>query len=446
MLSRELRRSRRIWLSLTPWKQRLLFWSGAIAVGATAAFFAIGSGRAIDGFDRLIALSPWLALLVTPAGLALTAYLTRRYFSGAQGSGIPQTIAALHTDDPALRQRLLSLRIAAGKVALTLLALLSGASIGREGPTVQVGAALMYALNRFNPVTQREFGRGLILAGSAAGVAAAFNTPLAGVVFAIEEMSRSYEARTSGTVLTAVIVAGIASIALLGNYTYFGHTPASLQKFDDWAAVLLCGLTGGLLGGLFSRIVIAAGRGFSGRFGDLMRLHPIALAALGGVVLALIGILTHGSTFGTGYQQARSLVEGSAELPVTYGVLKLLATLTSFLLGIPGGIFAPSLSIGAGLGENLSMLVPYAPAGAVVILGAVAYFAGVIQAPITAFVIVMEMTDDHAMLVPLMATALVAYGVSRLVCPRRLYEALAESLHREPRKPAQPPPPAESGR
>jgi len=92
MFSRELRRSRRLWLSLTPWKQRLLFWSGAVAVGATAAFFAIGSEHAIDWFGRLIAPSPWLALLVTPAGLALTAYLTRRYFSGAQGSGIPQTI------------------------------------------------------------------------------------------------------------------------------------------------------------------------------------------------------------------------------------------------------------------------------------------------------------------------------------------------------------------
>lgn len=427
------------------WKQRLLFWSGAVAVGAMAAFFATGSERAIDWFGRLVAPSPWLAVLVTPAGLALTAYLTRRYFAGAQGSGIPQTIAALHTDDLALRHRLLSLRVAAGKVALTLLALLSGASLGREGPTVQVGAALMYTLDRFNPAARREFERGLILAGSAAGVAAAFNTPLAGVVFAIEEMSRSYEARTSGTVLTAVIVAGIVSIALLGNYSYFGHTPASLQKLDDWIAVLVCGLAGGLLGGLFSRIVIAAGRGFSGRFGELMRLHPVSLAAIGGVVLAVIGLLAHGSTFGTGYQQAKSLVEGGAELPAAYGVLKLLATLTSFLLGIPGGIFSPSLSIGAGLGENLSVIVPHVPAGAVVILGMVAYFAGVIQAPITAFVIVMEMTDDHAMVVPLMATALIAYGVSRLICPRRLYEALAESFHKPQRTPAAPPVPADSG-
>lgn len=439
MFTRELRRSRHVWLSLRLWKQRLLFWLGAIAVGAAATFFAAGSELAMSGFALLIAPSPWLALLVTPAGLALTVFLTNRYFSGAQGSGIPQTIAALHTHNAGLRNKLLSLRVAAGKVLLTLLALLSGASLGREGPTVQIGAALMHALHRFNPVTHIKFERGLILAGSAAGVAAAFNTPLAGVVFAIEEMSRSYEARTSGTVLTAVIIAGIVSIALLGNYAYFGHTSASLRQLDDWLAVLVCGLAGGLLGGLFSRVVIAASRGFKGRFGQLMRKRPVMFAALGGVVLAVIGLLADGSTFGTGYQQARSLVEGTAELSASYGVLKLLATLTSFLLGIPGGIFAPSLSIGAGLGQNLSAIVPFAPVGAVVILGMVAYFAGVIQAPITAFVIVMEMTDNHEMLVPLMATAVVAYGVSRLVCPQRLYEALAVSFHKPTPAPAPPP-------
>jgi H+/Cl- antiporter ClcA len=428
MLTREFRRTRHLWFSFTPWKNRLLFWSGAIAVGAAATAFAASSEHAINLFYRLISPSPWLALVVTPAGLALTAFLTRRYFPGAQGSGIPQTIAAIRTSDAALRSHLLSIRIAVGKIALTVLALLSGASLGREGPTVQVGASIMYALDRLNPMPRREFERGLILAGSAAGVAAAFNTPLAGVVFAIEEMSRSYEQRTSGTVLTAVIVAGIVSMALLGNYTYFGHTPATLVDVNDWVAVLLCGLTGGLLGGLFSRLVLAAADGLPGRVGVWMRHHPVRFAAAGGVLLAVIGLVSGGSTFGTGYHQARSLVEGAAELPAVYGALKFFATLISFLLGIPGGIFAPSLSIGAGLGANLSVLVPYAPAGAVVILGMVAYFAGVIQAPITAFVIVMEMTDNHEMVVPLMAAALIAYGVSRIICPRRLYEAMSESF------------------
>jgi H+/Cl- antiporter ClcA len=432
MLSREFRRTRHLWLSVTPWKNRLLFWSGAIAVGAAATAFAVGSEYANAWFYRLIAPTPWLALLVTPAGLALTAFLTRRYFSGAQGSGIPQTIAAIRTSDAALRSHLLSIRIAVGKIALTLLALLSGASLGREGPTVQVGASIMYALARFNPIPSREFERGLILAGSAAGVAAAFNTPLAGVVFAIEEMSSSYEQRTSGTVLTAVILAGIVSLALLGNYTYFGHTAATLANVHDWAAVLLCGLTGGLLGGLFSRLVLVAAGGLPGRVGIWMRQYPVRFAAAGGMLLALIGVVGDGSTFGTGYHQARSLVEGATDLPVVYAVFKFFATLISFLLGIPGGIFAPSLSIGAGLGANLSALFPTAPAGAVVILGMVAYFAGVIQAPITAFVIVMEMTDNHEMLVPLMATALIAYGVSRIVCPQRLYEALSENFLAKP--------------
>ena len=434
MFDNELRHTRQQWFSFTPWKNRLLFWSGAIAVGAAATAFAVGSERAITWFYRLISLSPWLAFVVAPAGLALTAYLTRRFFPGAQGSGIPQTIAAIRTSDAALRRKLLSIRIAVGKVALTMLALLSGASLGREGPTVQVGASIMYALDRLNPMPRPEFERGLILAGSAAGVAAAFNTPLAGVVFAIEEMSRSYEQRTSGTVLTAVIVSGIVSLALLGNYTYFGHTSAALADVNDWVAVVVCGLTGGLLGGLFSRLVLAAADGLPGRVGVWMHHHPVQFAAAGGVLLAVIGLVSDGSTFGTGYHQARSLVEGSAELPVLYGVLKFFATLISFLLGIPGGIFAPSLSIGAGLGANLSVLVPYAPAGAVVILGMVAYFAGVIQAPITAFVIVMEMTDNHEMVVPLMAAALIAYGVSRIICPRRLYEALAESFHAKPKQ------------
>lgn len=438
MLPRELRRSRRLWLSLTPWKQRLLFWLGAIAVGATATFFAVASERAIGIFDQVFAASPWLALLITPAGLALSAFLTIRFFPHAQGSGIPQTIAALHTEDSAVRRQLLSLRVALAKIMLTLLGLLSGGSLGREGPTVQIGASLMYALDRFNPAPRRDFERGLILAGSAAGVAAAFNTPLAGVVFAIEEMSRSYEARTSGTVLTAVIIAGIVSVALLGNYTYFGHTPATLQKPVDWLAVLACGLIGGLLGGLFSRLVLGAGSAMGGRVGQFKKNRPIVFAALGGILLAVIGLISEGSTFGTGYHQAKSLVEGTAELPAAFGLLKLLATLTTFVLGVPGGIFAPSLSIGAGVGENLGAIMPYAPTGAIVLLGMVAYFAGVIQAPITAFVIVVEMTDDHAMVVPLMAAALIAYGVSRLICPRRLYEALAEDFQQPAGTPAPP--------
>lgn len=152
----------------------------------------------------------------------------------------------------------MSLRIAAGKMILTLFGLLCGASIGREGPTVQVGASVMFAIGRVSPRRQP----GLILAGAAAGVAAAFNTPLAGIVFGIEEMSRAFETRTSSLIIAAVIAAGLTSLALAGNYAYFGSSVTSLARGTDWLAVPLCGVVGGLAGGLFSRIVIATARGF----------------------------------------------------------------------------------------------------------------------------------------------------------------------------------------
>jgi len=119
------------------------------------------------------------------------------------------------------------------------------ASIGREGPTVQIGASIMHSLRRFTRFSVADIDRGLILAGGAAGIAAAFNTPLAGVVFAIEELSRSFEERTSGTIYTAVIVADVTSVALVGNYTYFGSTQASLTDPRMWVVVPVCGLLGG---------------------------------------------------------------------------------------------------------------------------------------------------------------------------------------------------------
>lgn len=428
MPRRTLRKTRSFWLSPRRWRRRLVFWGGSVAVGAAAVLFALGSDYAHQLFRGLLGASPYLSLVLTPAGLAGVVWLTRRYFPGSQGSGIPQTIAALDMDDPAQRGSVLSLRIAFGKIGLTLLALLSGASVGREGPTVQIGASLMHAFGSWGRFSRFELDRGLILAGGAAGVAAAFNTPLAGVVFAIEEMSRSFDQRTSGPLLAGVVAAGLVSLVLLGNYTYFGHTAAVLTLSQGWLTVLLCGVAGGVLGGLFSRALIGAAKGLPGLPGRLMRERPVAFAALCGLALALVGLASGGAVYGTGYLEAKAILEGSATLPQSYGLMKLLATVASYLSGSPGGIFAPSLAIGAGFGQNLALLMPSVPVGAVVVLGMVGYFAGVVQAPITAFVIVMEMTDSHAMILPLMATAFLAHAVSRLLCHQPLYKALAEGF------------------
>src|SRR6185437_754513 len=263
-------RRARIFLRREAWRRRIVFWCGGLCVGVAAVGLAIAANYVQAWFRDLVAHSPYLALVVTPVGLALSVWLMRRHFPGSGGSGIPQAIAARQFDDSAQRNKLLSLRIAVGKILLTLLGLLCGASAGREGPTVQVGASVMHAVGR----------------------AAAFNTPLAGIVFAIEEMSRSFEPRNSGLVLTAIIVAGIASLAILGDYTYFGHTAARFAQIQDWAAVLICGIAGGLLGGLFSMIVVRMAAGFSGRAGTLLRGHPVIFAACCSLLVAGIGILS----------------------------------------------------------------------------------------------------------------------------------------------------------
>ena len=218
MLPRALRafRAGLIFVSPKRWVQHLVFWGGALAVGIIASLFALAADYANELFLTMRNGRAWIPFLVTPAGLALSAYLARRFCPGAIGSGIPQTIAALGTRDEAARGTLVSIRIAVGKVILTLMGLLSGASIGREGPTVQIGASIMQALGRRVTFSRLDRERGvLILAGGAAGISAAFNTPLAGIVFAIEELSRSYEHRTSGVTLTAVVFAGITAVATL---------------------------------------------------------------------------------------------------------------------------------------------------------------------------------------------------------------------------------------
>jgi H+/Cl- antiporter ClcA len=226
-------------------------------------------------------------------------------------------------------------------------------------------------------------------------------------------------------VITAVVIGGIATLALSGNYTYFGVTSVGLPLGTGWMAVILCGVTGGLLGGLFSQILITMARGLRGPAGVWIKRHPIMFAGLCGLVIAVVGLASHGATYGTGYAQARLLVEGNARLPASFFLLKFLATVASYLSGIPGGIFAPSLSVGASLGSWLSTFFTHTPARAIVLLGMVGYFSGVVQAPITAFVIVLEMTANQQMTIPIMTTSMLAFAVSRLVCRRPLYGTLA---------------------
>ena len=416
----------------TLWKTRLIFWGGAMLVGVVAAIFALLGEKADHVYRGLITHTPWLGFIVTPAGLVLIVWLTRKFFPGAEGSGIPQTLIAIEgRGGRAVAERLLSFRIAVGKVLLTAMGLLSGASIGREGPTVHLGAAIMYSLGRYVHLPARYLERGLIMTGGGAGIAAAFNTPIAGIVFAIEEMARSFDRRNSSMILIGVILAGMTAIYVhQDNYNYYGTSPVDIDFSWVWLGVVVCGISGGLLGGSFSYTLINGSR----MLRPYMQKRYLLVAGLCGIIIAAIGLLSDGHAFGTGYHEARQIVSCtgsdncSFETGLMYPVYKILVTVASYLSGIPGGIFAPSLASGAGLGSDLSILFPPELASTIVILGMVGYFSGVVQTPITAFVIVMEMTDNQDLVLALMATSMIASGASKLICKKPIYYALAENF------------------
>jgi H+/Cl- antiporter ClcA len=420
LTSNVVRRARRLW------RQYGVFWLGAIAVGLIAVFYA----RLIDfGYDQFRTMQhqhAWLPLFVTPAVSALCVWLTRTFFRGAEGSGIPQVIATLHNRPGEYGSRLLSFRILFGKIAVSFLAILGGFTIGREGPTVQVGAALMFNLRRLYPRSNALIERQLVLAGASAGLSAAFNTPLAGIVFAIEELTRSFEARASGVLITAIIIAGVIALGLNGNYTYFGTIQIGTHFPDLLAvAVVLTAIVTGIAGGFFGWLLLNTARWIPAPLRLLHSERPVMFAALCGLVIAFTGLISGGTTFGSGYAEARGLLDGHEQLSVFYPFLKMISMVGSYLPGIPGGIFAPSLSIGAGFGNLLHMVFGSMQLQMLIALAMVGYLAAVTQAPITSFVIVMEMINGHALVISLMATALIASRVSRLFAPP-LYEALSQ--------------------
>lgn len=422
---RLLRRSRALVGSPRAWRARLVFWIGAIAIGVVSAAFASVADMAQEAFHA-VTTGGWHAyipLVLTPLAFLGFALATDWQFQGAQGSGIPQVITARHLHEDDDRGGYLTMKVVIGKVVMTVLALGCGASIGREGPTVQIGAALMLKAAKIGRLTR---ARGLILAGSAAGIAAAFNTPLAGIVFAIEEMSRSYQARTNGVVLTTVILSGIASLALVGNYTYFGISRQVAEFPGDWPLVVICGVVGGAFGASFSAGVLMITKRIRRWRTVTPRWKVAAVALIGGLIVAVIGVATHGQTFGTGYTQARGAIEGTP-LPAEFFLTKFIATLASTLSGIPGGLFAPSLAVGAGLGSTIGMALG-ARIGLAAVLGMAGYFAGVVQAPMTAFVIILEMTDSHENVIALMATAMLGYITSRVINREPLYHGLSRAF------------------
>jgi len=410
------------------WFDRAVVLGYAVAAGLSVVAFTLASDAVSGLFLQYHRGWPWAVLLTTPLLTAGIVWLTIRWFPGASGSGIPQIKAAL---DPALpeerRALFASLRLTVAKIGLGVAGFAAGLSIGREGPSVQVAAGVMQDARRWlSPGTAID-GRALLVAGGAAGIAAAFNAPLAGVVFAIEELSGRLEARSSGLIIAAIVLAGLVGVSVFGNASYFGVIRVPRLGWDALWPGLLVALLSGAAGGLFARLLIASLTGAPGRLNALRARFPVRFAAAGGLAVAVIGLVCGGVTFGAGSEAVKQMLNGHDELTPLYTGLKFIATWLTAWCGVPGGIFAPSLAIGAGIGDAVARLAASELGPALIAMGMAGFLAAVTQAPLTAFIIVMEMVDGHSMVLSLMAAAMLASLVSRMIS-RPLYGTLAHHM------------------
>jgi len=436
------------------WRAILASLVGAVMAGVGALFFIFADRGATSFSAWLWSSAPWAVFLLMPLGLLLILWLRDHVFPWTDGTGIPQTIAALEKGPGELRDRMFSPRVATGKAVLTALGLFSLFSIGREGPSVQLGACFMHWAGRWVRFPVQLAERGLIMAGGAAGIAAAFNAPVAGLVFAFEEIGRCFDKRNLGIIIRTVMVACLVCLVFLGNYYSFGQVdfgrslPLEFLSPGPWVAVITIGAIGGLLGGLFAKVLLL----LVPKVTRLMRGHFVPVAVVIGLACAALAWFSNGATLGTGHDAARALVlQGSpaylstlpaeevAALEATrdilgpwYALQRAAASMLVLLTGIPGGLFDPSFSVGAGLGQATAGWFAWSGASlqGLILLWIVAYFSGVVQSPMTSFIIVIEMTGAIAFTLPLGVASIVAYEVSRRVCPVALYEALAQNFLR----------------
>lgn len=408
-----------------------------LLVGASCGLLAVAFHAAIVAADAALitraqrAAGPWwivfTLLCPTLGGLAAGLVLTYAY-PAARGSGIPQVKAAY-----AVRTDRIRLRDGIAKFVVTTLQLGSGASLGREGPTVHMCAALSSALGRWFALSPRSVRR-LLPVGAAAGVAAAFNAPIAAVTFTVEEIVGKLDQTVlSGVVVAAALAAVIEHTALGGHPIFTLSHEVGMRSASAVPFYALLGVLSGLAAVGFNRSLL----GLRGYFQRGERLPGWARPAVGGLatgLCAIVGVLSVGSEgiAGGGYAQLSQALNGSLPLMtlLALGVLKFVATLFSYSSGGAGGVFAPILFLGAMLGGAVGWLdraaFDHSELGDFALVGMGALFAGVIRAPITSILIIFEMTGGYGLVLPLMIANSTAYVVSRRFESQSLYDALLE--------------------
>lgn len=406
----------------------LPFWLGALLSGGLAVLYAKLFSLAEAGTHLLFDQFKWAFFVVTPACFVLAWWLVVKYAPYARGSGIPQVTAAIELANPKqniLIDHLLSLRILFIKICSSLIMVLGGGAIGREGPTIQISAAIFKKINDLLPEWYPKISkRNMLVTGAASGLAAAFNTPLGGIVFAIEELTKTHFSLFRSALLTGVIIAGLTALNFLGPYLYLGYP--DLKNLSFWLLVMVIplALVTGYAGNGMGHIILSV---FKKKQQFKKRSHKILYVIICGLILAATAIFLERGAFGSGKElMISTLFTDHKSVSWYLPIVRIVGPILSFTTGAAGGIFAPSLSAGASIGALFAELfnLSSSDTNLMILCGMTGFLSGVTRSPFTSSILVLEMTNSHAVIFYIMLTALLANLFATISGKHSFYDQL----------------------
>jgi len=419
--------------------QAVPFWIGSIITGLFAVIYSEIFLWAERLMHTIINWHSWLIFILAPVGFVASWWLVKEFAPYAKGSGIPQVMAAVELSNPKEHKKirnLLSLKIIFFKILSSVILVFAGGAIGREGPTIQIAGSIFRKVNEYLPDWWPKISKkNMIMTGAAAGLSAAFNTPLGGVVFAVEELSKTHINYFKTALFTAVIIAGMTAQTLAGSYLYLGYPKTqNITLFVIFPVILVSGISGILASKLsvwMLQISAWKSRTLTSTRSNLIFLIAAAL------VVALLAYFVNDEILGSGKNiMDRVLFSKDKHEDWYIPFFRMLGPALSFTSGGAGGIFAPALSAGASIGSVITGFIHLTSdeTNVVILAGMVAFLTGITRAPFTSAVIVLEMTDRHSLIFYLMLAGMISSIFSLLVSRYSLYASLKQGYLKELRK------------